>query len=77
MGKSFIGGIKESKSLSSMEFVVFRTIIFTLFTINFAISPLTSKAKIKAIKMKPSSPRLKPNTPFIKTDLIYEQFSEG
>ena len=35
-----MGGIKESKSLSSMEFVdVFRTIFLTLFTINFAISP--------------------------------------
>ena len=70
IGNSFIGGIKESKSLSSMEFVVFRTIILTLFTINFAIRPLISKAKIKATKMKPNSPRLKPNTPFMKTDLI-------
>ena len=70
MGKSLIGGIKESNNLSSIEVLVFNTISLTLFTINLAISPLTSKAKIKATKMKPSSPRLNPNTPFIKTDLI-------
>ena len=39
MGKSLIGGIKESNNLSSIEFVVFRTIILTLFTINLAIRP--------------------------------------
>ena len=37
MGKSLIGGIKESNNLSSIEVVVFNTINLTLFTINLAI----------------------------------------
>ena len=68
-----MGGIRESNNLSSIEVVVFNTISLTLFTINLAMRPLMSRAKINASKMKPSSPRLKPNTPFIKTDWIWEE----
>mgnify|MGYP004248416685 CR=1 FL=1 len=68
-----MGGIKESNNLSSIEVVVFNTISLTLFTINLAMRPLMSRAKINATKMNPSSPRLKPNTPFIKTDWIWEK----
>ena len=70
MGKSFIGGIKESNNLSSTVFVVLTTRTLILFTTNLAIRPLISNAKINAKNIILSSSKLNPNTPFEKTNLI-------
>ena len=62
--KSLNGDIKASNNLSSNSLEVFKTIFFTLFTINLANIPLIKRAMIKDKMIMPRLKRLTPRTPF-------------